>query len=86
LDFGGAVVATTAGAVSSGSSGSGGIPKTAASPFSRRNYSNNKDLRINSEKISKPSLSAAQLPLREAKRVWGKGLPNLRPMGRMRTG
>jgi len=45
-----AVVATTGRAVSSGSSGSGGIPKTAASPFSRRNYSNNKDLRTNSEK------------------------------------
>ena len=45
-----AVVATTGGAVSSGSSGSSGIPKTAVSPFSRRNYSNNNDLRINSEK------------------------------------
>jgi hypothetical protein len=39
----------------------GGIPKTAASPFSRRNYSNNKDLRINSEKNLKLAMPILRL-------------------------
>ena len=43
--FGGAVVASTGGAVSGGWSGLGGIPKTAASVFRRPNYSKDRHLR-----------------------------------------
>jgi hypothetical protein len=45
-----AVVATTGGAVSSGSSGSGGIRWTTISPCSKRNYSSHNNLRSMAEK------------------------------------
>jgi hypothetical protein len=56
-----AVVATTGRAFSSGFSGLGGIPKTAASLFAKRNYSKDKDLRKNREENLKTRSDTSRL-------------------------